>query len=76
MSVRTGCREARGADDVHDAVPTDEPWARDPYAPAHKRGALANLAEDARFDELFPSHPLSMTCETAHALIDGLEGAC
>lgn len=54
-----------------DAVPADEPWARDPYDPTYERGALANLSEDARFDELFPAHPLSMARETARALIDG-----
>ncbi len=35
-------------------------WARDVYDPAFTRGNLPNLSEDARYDGMFPEHPLSM----------------
>ena len=34
-------------------------WCADPYQPDFRFGALMNLAEQERFDDAFPSHPLS-----------------
>ena len=34
-------------------------WSADPYSPDFRAGALMNLSEQEKFDEAFPSHPLS-----------------
>ena len=34
-------------------------WFRDPYDPGYKGRALYSVPDDARFDALFPDHPLS-----------------
>jgi len=35
-------------------------WTFDPYDANYKKGFLMNLSEDAKFDEMFPEHPLSV----------------
>lgn len=40
-------------------------WARDPYDPAFKKGALTNFSELPGFDSAFPEHPLSLCRELA-----------
>ena len=34
-------------------------WSADPYCPDFKKGVPMNLSEQERFDEVFPTHPLS-----------------
>ena len=34
-------------------------WSKDPYDPGYLKGIPKNLSEDERFDEMFPTHPLS-----------------
>ena len=34
-------------------------WSTDPYSPDFRSGALMNLSEQEKFDDAFPSHPLS-----------------
>ena len=34
-------------------------WCEDPYSPDFKKGVLLNLSEHEKFDEFFPTHPLS-----------------
>lgn len=36
-----------------------ESWSADPYDKEYQKGFLMNLSEDAKFDKMFPSHPLS-----------------
>lgn len=36
-----------------------EGWSADPYDKEYQKGFLMNLSEDAKFDEMFSSHPLS-----------------
>lgn len=45
-------------------------WERDPYNPKYVRGFLKNLAEDQKFDEMFPSHPLSILNDFKQSLAD------
>lgn len=47
-----------------------EGWMRDPYDPEWSFGMPMNLSEQRCYDEMFPTHPLSM----ARALIDCLVG--
>lgn len=38
---------------------TVEGWVKDPYDESWEKGALMNLSEQDKFDELFPEHPLT-----------------
>ena len=44
-------------------------WAADPYDPDWKIGALMNRGEDERYDEMFPTHPLSLARALASHLV-------
>ena len=45
-------------------------WAEDPYDPSFTKGILKNGSEDAIFDGLFPTHPLSEARKLVQAIID------
>ena len=46
-------------------------WNCDPYDKSNRKGALMNISEQARFDELFPGFPLSICREFVRCLTDG-----
>ncbi|SEG30239.1 hypothetical protein SAMN04487934_11451 [Eubacterium ruminantium] len=46
-------------------------WSCDPYDKSNRKGALMNISEQARFDELFPGLPLSICRELVRCLTDG-----
>lgn len=58
-----------------DGIPKPAKWARDPYDPVRENGKLSNYSEDARFDAMFPAHPLSIARETLASIVEGLEKA-
>lgn len=44
-------------------------WMKDPYEPNLSRSYLMNLAEESRFDTIFPDHPLSQCRALLHHLV-------
>ena len=44
-------------------------WSADPYRPDFQRGVPMNLSEHARFDDAFPTHPLSELRRFVHFLV-------
>ena len=46
-------------------------WSCDPYDKSNRKGALMNISEQARFDELVPGFPLSICRELVRCLTDG-----
>ena len=46
-------------------------WTQDPYDKDYTRGALMNASEAECYDELFPSHPLSVTRRFVAQIIEG-----
>lgn len=50
-------------------------WKRDPYDLTIKKGALMNLSEEDRFDEMFPGTPLTMCRELVKCLME-TDDAC
>ena len=48
-------------------------WARDPYDPDYSRGFLMNISEEARYDEAFQVHPLSLARALVKSIVsDGI----
>lgn len=47
----------------------DDGFFRDPYDPDYKKGILMNIAEERRFDEMFPEHSLSEARRFINAII-------
>ncbi|MBP3295608.1 MAG: hypothetical protein J6M27_03420 [Lachnospiraceae bacterium] len=46
-------------------------WVRDPYDESISTGALMNISEQERFDELFPGFPLTMCREFIRCIVKG-----
>ena len=47
---------------INDGViipPNMDGWFNDPYDSSYKKGLLMNVSESARYDTMFPQHPLS-----------------
>jgi len=47
-------------------------WEQDPYDPAHKGEFMRNCADDPRFDDAFPDHPLSKVRRYLAEFADGI----
>jgi hypothetical protein len=45
-------------------------WERDPYDASHRAPFMSNLADDAKYDDDFPEHPLSRTRRHLQELAD------
>ena len=45
-------------------------WSKDLYDPGYSKGIPKNLSEDERFDEMFPTHPLSQLRAFKKTLIE------
>ena len=45
-------------------------WVQDPYDPGFKEGFLMNKSEEAKYDAMFPEHPLSMARKLVADLIE------
>lgn len=45
-------------------------WAQDPYDPSYRAPLLRNLADDERWDEQFPDHPLSRARKIIRHLVE------
>ena len=45
-------------------------WNKDPYDENIKTGFLMNLAEQAEYDSMFPSHPLSQLRELVRFIVE------
>ena len=45
-------------------------WNKDPYDENIKTGFLMNLAEQAEYDSMFPSHPLSQLWELVRFIVE------
>ena len=48
-------------------------WRRDPYDPQFDHAAVNSVADDPRFDELLPDHPLSQVRRTLRLTTESLE---
>lgn len=46
-------------------------WRRDPYDESYTDGALMNLSEQEKYDEMFPAHPLSMCRAFVRTVVSG-----
>ena len=46
-------------------------WAKDPYDPSITTGALMNFSEQEKFDDQFPSFPLSICRQFINCVIEG-----
>lgn len=47
-------------------------WEQDPYDPTYKGEFMRNCADDPRFDDTFPDHPLSKVRRYLAELADGI----
>ena len=55
---------------VGDAEDPFRDWAKDPYDPEYTKGALMNLSEQEKYDEMFPDFPLSMCRELVRSILE------